>query len=159
GDDHLLGDRPADDHQIRLARAGAQHFHAKARLVEAAGRGGDHLDRAARQAERHRPDGIVTAPVVNRVEELVEPVYRHGRPHPLRHGNFWIVKLSQKIAHKSSPISSYHSRKIAVSSSSLARIGSSANPGSASIHSYSSCSPSVSRSASGWCSIRLSTVS
>jgi len=39
-----------DDHQVRLARAGAEDLGAEAREIIVTGGGGDHLNGAARQA-------------------------------------------------------------------------------------------------------------
>ena len=52
---HLLADPAGHDHQVGLPRRGAEDLHAEPRQVVAAGAGRHHLDRAAGQAERRRP--------------------------------------------------------------------------------------------------------
>src|ERR1022692_5289813 len=52
---HLERHGAGHDHEVRLARAGAEHFRAEARDIEAGGAGGDHLDGATGQPESQRP--------------------------------------------------------------------------------------------------------
>src|SRR5207237_5258277 len=59
---HLLRDAPRDDHQVRLARRGAESLRAETADVNARGCGCDHLDRAAGEAELRRPYGVAAAP-------------------------------------------------------------------------------------------------
>ena len=54
---------PATIMRSRLARAGPEDLGAEARDIEARGAGGDHLDGAAGQTERERPDGRFARPV------------------------------------------------------------------------------------------------
>src|ERR1019366_7800475 len=60
---HFERDRAGDDHEIALPRTGTEDLGAEARDIEARGAGGDHLDGAAGQAERKRPDGRLASPV------------------------------------------------------------------------------------------------
>src|SRR5581483_10821030 len=71
---HLQRDRTGHDHQVALARAGAEDFRAEASNVEARSRRRDHLDGAARQAKGHRPDGRLARPVedvINRGDQEI----------------------------------------------------------------------------------------
>ena len=52
---HLLVDRAGDDHDVGLARRGAEHFGAEAGQVEPRGAGGHHFNGATGQTERQRP--------------------------------------------------------------------------------------------------------
>jgi hypothetical protein len=52
---HLLAHPPGDDHQVGLARRGAEDLHAEAGHVVARRAGVHHLDRAAGQAEGRGP--------------------------------------------------------------------------------------------------------
>ena len=67
---HLLGDRAGDDHQVCLARRGAEQAGAEAVDVEARGGHTDHFDGAARQPELHGPNGRLAAPVIHVVEHV-----------------------------------------------------------------------------------------
>src|SRR5690606_37667961 len=51
------------DHQVGLARRGAEGAGPKPVQVVAAGAGGHHFDRTARQAKRHRPHARLSRPV------------------------------------------------------------------------------------------------
>ena len=53
---HLLADPAGHDHQVGLARAGAEDLHAEAGQVVLRAAGGHHLDGAAGQAEGGRPE-------------------------------------------------------------------------------------------------------
>ena len=53
---HLLADPAGHDHQVGLARAGPEDLHAEAGEVVLRAAAGHHLDRAAGQAERRRPE-------------------------------------------------------------------------------------------------------
>ena len=59
---HLLGDGAGDDHEVGLARGGAEDFGAEAGEVVAGHGGGDHLDGAAGEAEVERPEGASCGP-------------------------------------------------------------------------------------------------
>ena len=64
---HLVDQRAGDDHDVRLARARAEHDAEPVEVV--AGRAGvHHLDRAARETERHRP----RRPGARPIDELVD---------------------------------------------------------------------------------------
>ena len=65
---HFFGDGAADDHQVSLAWRGAEDLGAEAGDIKAGGGDGDHLNRAAGEAELERPDGVGPAPIVNLVE-------------------------------------------------------------------------------------------
>ena len=60
---HLLAHATGDDHEVGLARAGAEDLHAPAREVVVRGAGRHHLDRAAREPERGRPHRALARPV------------------------------------------------------------------------------------------------
>src|SRR3954469_6922039 len=60
---HLLAHPAGDDHQVGLPRRGAEDLHAEAGEVVAAGARGHHLDRAAGQPERRRPQRGLAGPV------------------------------------------------------------------------------------------------
>ena len=60
---HLARQPAGNDHQVGLPRRAAEHLGAKARHVVAAGARRHHLDRAAGQAERHRPDRRAARPL------------------------------------------------------------------------------------------------
>ena len=64
---HLVDQRAGHDHHVGLARRRAEH-HAVAVEVQARGAGVHHLDRAAGQAEGHRPHRAGARPVQQRVE-------------------------------------------------------------------------------------------
>ena len=55
---HLLADPAGHDHQVGLARAGAEDLHAEAGEVVLRAAGGHHLDGAAGQAEGRRPERL-----------------------------------------------------------------------------------------------------
>src|SRR6185503_11362208 len=59
---HLVDERTGDDHDVRLARASAED-DAEAVQVVARGARVHHLDRAAGEAERHRPERAGARPV------------------------------------------------------------------------------------------------
>src|SRR5216684_1932522 len=60
---HLQRYRARHDHQVRLARRRPEHFGSEPRHIEPRSRGSDHLNRAARQSKRQRPDGALPRPV------------------------------------------------------------------------------------------------
>src|SRR5437588_1561137 len=60
---HLQRDRAGHNHQVTLPRAGTEDFRAEARNIKTRGRGGDHLDGTAGQAEGHGPDRRLAGPV------------------------------------------------------------------------------------------------
>src|SRR5208282_4983150 len=51
------------DHQVALPRAGTKYLRTEARNIEPRSRRRDHLDRAAREAESHRPNRGLARPV------------------------------------------------------------------------------------------------
>src|SRR4029078_1039035 len=59
---HLVAERPGDDHEVALARARPEQ-HAEAVDVVARRASVHHLDRAAREAEGHRPQRTGLGPV------------------------------------------------------------------------------------------------
>ena len=59
---HLVRHAARDDHQIGLARRGAEELHAEARDVVARADDGHHLDRAAREAEQIGPHRVRVRP-------------------------------------------------------------------------------------------------
>src|SRR5205823_11424731 len=80
------------DHQVRLPRRGAERLRPEPADVDAGRRGGDHLDRAARQPKLGRPDRVAAAPADQLAEgrgqkvlaeRLGEGLYSQSRP-PLR---------------------------------------------------------------------------
>ena len=71
---HLPRQPAGDDHQVGLARRSAEHLGAEARDVVAAAAHRHHLDGAARQAERHRPDRRSARPL----HHLLDGVVRMG---------------------------------------------------------------------------------
>ncbi len=64
---HFVGHGTGDDHAICLTRGKTHHLSAEARDVEAAVADGHQFDGAARQTHRHRPHGVSTDPVDDRV--------------------------------------------------------------------------------------------
>src|SRR5207237_2690589 len=64
---HLVAERPGDDHHVGLARARSEH---DAETIEVVARcaGLHHLHRAAREAERHRPERAGARPVDDLVD-------------------------------------------------------------------------------------------
>lgn len=62
GGGHLVGERAGDDHDVGLARGGAED-DAQAVLVVAGGGEVHHFDGAAGKAEGHGPDGALAGPV------------------------------------------------------------------------------------------------
>src|SRR5215469_5533762 len=65
---HLFGDSTGDDDQVRLTRRRSKNFRAEPRDIVARHTCCDHFDGAARQAKRHGPHGILSAPVVELFE-------------------------------------------------------------------------------------------
>ena len=63
GGGHLVGDRARDDHQVGLPRPRSERDDTQAHKIVPAHRGGDELDRAARQAEVEHPQRIAPPPV------------------------------------------------------------------------------------------------
>ena len=61
---HFFGHGAGHDHEIGLARRGAENFAAEAREIVARGGGRDHLDRATGEPELERPDRILPAPII-----------------------------------------------------------------------------------------------
>src|SRR5664280_2566258 len=88
---HLLRDGAGDDHHVALARRAAKDLGAEARHVVAAVDDRHHLDRAAREAELHRPERVLAAPSDQGVDGGREDVVRErvlDQAHesaPLRH--------------------------------------------------------------------------
>jgi len=64
---HLVGECAGYDHDVRLARAGAEDY-AQAILVVARGGEVHHFDGAAGEAEGHGPEGALAGPVGDLVE-------------------------------------------------------------------------------------------
>src|SRR5580704_14532912 len=60
---HFIGDAAGNDDEVRLPRRRTKHFSSEAGDVEARRAHGHHFDRAARQAEGHRPNGVFAHPV------------------------------------------------------------------------------------------------
>ena len=71
---HLFGHRAGDDHQIRLSRRRAKNFRPEARHVVTRIEHRHHLDRAAGQAELHRPKRRLASPIENFVDRGCEDV-------------------------------------------------------------------------------------
>ena len=65
---HLEADRSRDDHQVALARAGAEDFGAEAGEIEAGSGHGHHLNGAAGETETEWPDGALAGPVHGFIE-------------------------------------------------------------------------------------------
>jgi hypothetical protein len=63
GRGHLPGHGAGDDHEVGLARRGAEDLGAEAGDVVAGGGSGDHLDGAAGEAEHGRPQRGAARPV------------------------------------------------------------------------------------------------
>ena len=66
---HLLRHPPGHDHEVGLAGRGPEHLHAEAADVEVRRAHRHHLDGAARQAERDRPDAVAARPL----DQVLEP--------------------------------------------------------------------------------------
>ena len=85
---HLVGEGSGDDEEVGLARAVGERDHAQPDEVVLGGRGGDQLDRAARETEVHHPQGVPAAPVQQELDrlDLGQRVFSpSGPPHdPLR---------------------------------------------------------------------------
>ncbi len=64
---HLLVDGAGDDHEVALARRGAEHLHAVAGDVEAGEAGAEHLDGAAGEAVGEREDRVRARPAEDEV--------------------------------------------------------------------------------------------
>ena len=62
GGSHLVGQGAGDDHDVGLARRGAENY-AEAVLVVARGGEVHHFDGAAGEAEGHGPEGALAGPV------------------------------------------------------------------------------------------------
>src|SRR5260370_72825 len=73
---HLVRNAPRDNHQIRLPGRTAHHFSAEARDVKSRPNHGHHFDRATCQPKRHRPNGILAAPVDGFVERGGDNAFR-----------------------------------------------------------------------------------
>ena len=86
---HFQCDCPGHNHQVALPRAGTKHLGAEARNIKTRRRRRDHLDRAARQPECHRPNCGLPCPV----EHVV-----HGSDHEI------LFELILQPAHEVSPI-------------------------------------------------------
>jgi hypothetical protein len=65
---HLVRQRARHDHHVGLARAGARNNTETVKVITRHV-GMDHLDRAARQTERHRPHRTRARPVEQRIGE------------------------------------------------------------------------------------------
>ena len=76
---HFVGDAAGNNHQVGLPRRWPEYFGAEARNIETRRAHRHHLDRAAGQAKRHRPDGILAHPVDGRVERGHDDVVRGRR--------------------------------------------------------------------------------
>src|SRR5208283_5261296 len=72
---HLQRDCAGHNHQVALARAGAKHLRAEARDIEARRGSGDHLDRAASQAERHGPKCGFARPVEDVIDRGDQKIF------------------------------------------------------------------------------------
>jgi len=71
-----------DNHQVGLPRRGPEYLCAEARHIKARGRRSDHLNGAARQPERQRPDRALPRPIKHVVhgsdhEVLFEALVEH----------------------------------------------------------------------------------
>src|ERR1700674_6206 len=80
---HLQRHRARHDHQVGLPRRRPEHFRSKPRHIEPRSRRSDHLDRAARQSKRQRPDRALPRPVEHVVhrrnhEVLFESLIQHA---------------------------------------------------------------------------------
>ena len=80
---HLIRESAGDNHAIGLPRARAE-YNPKAIQIVARGAGVHHLDGAAGQAERHRPDGAA-ADIVHEIIDLRDDEFRR-LGHPRRRG-------------------------------------------------------------------------
>lgn len=67
GGRHLVGEGPGDDHDVRLA-GGSTENDSQAILIVARGGEVHHFHGAAGEAEGHRPEGGLSAPVGDNVE-------------------------------------------------------------------------------------------
>src|ERR1700674_4965488 len=75
---HLLGDAAGDDHEVRLAGRRAHRLRPEPRDVDARGRGRDHLDGAAGEAEMRWPHRVAAAPPDHLAERRREHVLSEG---------------------------------------------------------------------------------
>src|SRR6266404_7984529 len=74
---HFVGDAAGNDHEVRLPRRRPEHFSAKARDIEARRAHRHHLNGAAGEAKRHRPDRILAHPVDGRIERGHDDAFWH----------------------------------------------------------------------------------
>src|ERR1019366_5760329 len=93
--------RSGHNHEVALARAGAKHLRAEARDIEPRSRSGNHLDRAACQAERHGPNRRLARPVEDVIDRgdqkiLLEPVVNPSHECLLSIPNSEPCKLSSR---------------------------------------------------------------
>src|SRR5262249_56911073 len=80
---HLEVDGAGDDHQVGLARRGAEGTRAEAIYVEARGARRHHLDGATGQAKRHRPHARLPRPIDRLFERRRDDVLLLAEPfHP-----------------------------------------------------------------------------
>ena len=72
---HFLREAAGNDHQIGLARRGAENFGAEAREVKSGSGHGHHFDGAAGESEAERPDGAFARPVHGFVERREDDAF------------------------------------------------------------------------------------
>src|SRR6266566_1008144 len=72
---HFLREAAGDDHQIGLARRGAENFCAEARHVKACRSHGHHFNGAAGEAKTERPDGAFARPVDGLIERREDDAF------------------------------------------------------------------------------------
>src|SRR5690606_12812432 len=152
---HLLRDRAGNDHQVCLPRAGAHDFHTKARQVVARSRRSDHFNRAACQAEEHRPHRVFAAPVI----DLAQTGNRNVSLQVRRNRKFRALQFTQVQVSHQELTSSYQSRRISLRMLSFANSGSSTKFGKSMIHRYSCSSPTESTLTVGYFSMSAWTIS
>src|SRR5216683_4141034 len=101
---HFLREAAGDNHQIGLARRGAENFCAKTRDVKARRSHGHHFNGAAGEAKPERPDGAFARPVDGLVkrgeddafvlQQLAEIVrLRKGDVFPQGYAHLFLVKV------------------------------------------------------------------
>ena len=73
---HFLRDAPGHDHEVGLARRGAEHLGAEASDVEARSAHGHHFNGAAGQPEGHGPHGVLANPVNREIERSEKDAFR-----------------------------------------------------------------------------------
>ena len=102
---HLAKHGAGNDHEVGLARGGANDFRAESRDVVAAGKGGGHLYITARQSEIERPQRMGTTPgdqVFQPGEEYVAPhLFLNAVPGTARSGTgYYVAGFAQAPLHQ-----------------------------------------------------------